>query len=304
MELKFAAVDIGTNSCRLLIADIDKNQRLIPLQRGLMQTRLGQGLSSKGSINDEALQRTRICLAKFADLIGEDEVTACRAVATSAVREANNRGTFLQTMSQYFPGPIDIVDGEQEALLTYQGVKRGLRIAQPPVVIDPGGGSTEIIMLDHEAAYIKSLPLGAVRATESHMSHGDMEKMLVEGMGNIGQLSGHPLVFVGGTATSLAAIKMEMRTYTPELIHGQVLSEREVEQLCDRLFAASLEQRKSIPGLQPERADILPQGARIISLIMSCLGAKEMIVSESDLLEGVIWDLYDTYHLSTLESLE
>ncbi len=290
--MKFAAVDIGTNSCRLLIADIDKNQQLIPLQRGLMQTRLGQGLSSNGRINDQAVKRTIVCLSQFTDLISHYEVTASRAVATSAVREANNREMFLQTMLQYFPGPIDIIDGEQEALLTYQGVKHGLNIGLCPVVIDSGGGSTEII-LDNEAVYIKSLPLGAVRATENHMSLRDMEKMLLEGMGDISKLIGHPLVFVGGTATSMAAIKMEMRTYTPELIHGQLMTIREVDQLCDRLFQTSLEQRKNIPGLQPERADILPQGARIISLLMSLLEAEEMIVSESDLLEGVIWNLYE-----------
>ncbi len=292
MNLKIAAIDIGTNSCRLLIADINKNQQLIPLQRDLMQTRLGQGLSANGSINDEAVKRTIACLSRFTDIINQHKVTALRAVATSAVREANNREIFLQTMLQYFPSPIDIIDGEQEALLTYQGVKRGLNIAQHPVVIDLGGGSTEII-LDNKAAYIKSLPLGAVRATESHMSIRDMKKILKEGMGDISKLIEHPLVFVGGTATSLAAIKMEMRTYRPELIHGQVMSIGEVNRLCDSLFQTSLEQRKRIPGLQPERADILPQGVRIISLIMSCLEAEEMIVSESDLLEGVIWNLFE-----------
>jgi len=292
--VKFAAVDIGTNSCRLLIAEIDENRRLIPIKRGLMQTRLGQGLSSDGSINDEAVKRAIVCMTQFAQLISEYEVTLMRAVATSAVREANNQEDFLQTMLQYFAGPIDIIDGEQEALLTYRGVKQGLKMVQYPVVIDPGGGSTEII-LDNEATFLKSLPLGAVRATESNMSQKDMEKILMEGMGDIGELIGHPLVFVGGTATSLAAIKLKLTTYTPELIHGQILSIKEVKLLCDRLFAASLEQRKSIPGLQPERADILPQGARIVSLIMSFLGAEEMTVSESDLLEGVIWDIYDKY---------
>ncbi len=293
--MKFAAIDIGTNSCRLLIADINQNQCLTPLKRGLIQTRLGQGLTSKGKISDDAANRAAVSLNQFADIIAQYQVTAMRAVATSAVREASNQKEFLQTMLRYFPRPIDIIDGEQEALLTYQGVKHGLKMKQCPVVVDPGGGSTEII-LDNEPAYIKSLPLGAVRATDSHMSQRDMEKILIEGMGDIDKLLGHPLVFVGGTATSLAAMKLEMRTYMPELIHGQTLTISEVQQLCDRLFAASLEQRKSIPGLQPERADILPQGARIISLIMSFLGAKEMIVSESDLLEGIIWDLYERNH--------
>lgn len=290
--MKFAAVDIGTNSCRLLIAEIDGKQQLIAIARGLIQTRLGQGLGLSGGINNGALKKTIACLDNFAGLIRQQEVTVCRAVATSAVRESDNQEMFLQTIGQYFPGRIDIIDGEQEAWLTYQGVRHGLKTAQRPVVVDPGGGSTEVI-LDNEASYIKSIPLGAVRASESQMKYQDMKKLLLEGMGDINKLRGYPLVFVGGTATSLAAIKMEMKTYTPELIHGQVLKISEVNQICERLFSSSLEQRKNIPGLQPERADIVPQGARIISIIMSLLEAPEMIVSESDLLEGVIWDLYE-----------
>ncbi len=290
--MRFAAVDIGTNSCRLLIAEIDKNGQLMVLNRGLMQTRLGQGLASNGDINDQAIIRTIKCLSQYAQLISDYKVRAWRAVATSAVREANNQEFFLNTMLQYFPGVIDIIDGEQEALLTYQGVKQGLKISKSPVVIDLGGGSTEIILKD-EAIYVKSLRLGAVRATESHMNQKDMEKILVEGMGDKGKLIGHPLVFVGGTATSLAAIKMEMTDYNPELIHGHILSIGEVSQIINRLSVTSLEQRKNIAGLQPERADIIPQGALIIYLIMTCLRAEEMIVSESDLLEGVIWNLYE-----------
>ncbi len=290
--MKFAAVDIGTNSCRLLIAEIDAHQRLIPLHRSLTQTRLGQGWHKSGSIGQEAINRSIACLDDYVRIISRCQAACCRAVATSALREAVNRDQVIQIMASHFPWPIDIIEGEQEAWLTYQGVRKGLPLSGHPVVVDPGGGSTEIILGWEEEVYIRSLPLGAVRATESGMSRENMEHILRKGMGDRGILSGHPLVFTGGTATSLVSIKLGQGDYKPELIHGQVLSIDEVRELSARL-AVGLEERKKIPGLQPERADILPQGARIIELIMSALEAAEMTVSESDLLEGVIWELYE-----------
>lgn len=290
--LKYAAVDFGTNSCRLLIAEIDNEQRLVPLHRGLNQSRLGQGLINSGKISEEAIKRTLNCIVGYTALIQKSGVLDCRAVATSAVRDAGNRDYFLETMTPYFPGAIDIIDGEEEACLTYRGVKHGLGLEPYPVVVDPGGGSTEIIFKQDDGIYIKSLPLGAVRASESNLGRQSMQKLIEDGLGDIEGLRGHPLVVVGGTATSLVAVKMALTEYKPELIHGQVLSFQEVRDLSQRLFSVDLEQRKKIPGLQPERADIIPQGSRIIELIMSLLGAREMIVSESDLLEGIIWSLY------------
>jgi exopolyphosphatase/guanosine-5'-triphosphate,3'-diphosphate pyrophosphatase len=290
--LKFAAVDFGTNSCRLLIAEILAGKGLVPLYRGLYQNRLGQGLSKSGKISEEAIKRTLKCLAEYTELIQKSEVLASRAVATSAVRDADNRDYFLETMTPYFPGAIDIIDGEEEACLTYQGVKHGLNLEQYPVVVDPGGGSTEIIFKQDNSIFIKSLPLGAVRASESQLSREAMLKLLEDGLEDIDRLRGHPLVLVGGTATSLAAMKMALIEYKPEIVHGQVLSFEEVSDLSRRLFSISLEERKKIPGLQPERADIIPQGSRIIELIMRLLSAQEMIVSESDLLDGTIWSLY------------
>jgi exopolyphosphatase/guanosine-5'-triphosphate,3'-diphosphate pyrophosphatase len=290
--LKYAAVDFGTNSCRLLIAQIDAGRRLVPLHRGLNQSRLGQGLIHSGKISEEAIKKTLNCLLEYTDLIQRARVVACRAVATSAVRDADNRDYFWETMTQHFPGVIDIIDGKEEACLTFRGVEHGLGLDLYPVVVDIGGGSTEIISKQDNEIYIKSLPLGAVRASESNLSREAMLKLLEDGLGDIKALRGHPLVMVGGTATSLAAMKMAIGEYKPELIHGQVLSFEEVSHLSQRLFSTDLEQRKKILGLQPERADILPQGSRIIELIMFILAAREMIVSESDLLEGVIWSLY------------
>lgn len=256
--MKFAAVDFGTNSCRLLIAEILAGKGLVPLYRGLYQNRLGQGLSKSGKISEEAIKRTLKCLAEYTELIQKSEVLASRAVATSAVRDADNRDYFLETMTPYFPGAIDIIDGEEEACLTYQGVKHGLNLEQYPVVVDPGGGSTEIIFKQDNSIFIKSLPLGAVRASESQLSREAMLKLLEDGLEDIDRLRGHPLVLVGGTATSLAAMKMALIEYKPEIVHGQVLSFEEVSDLSRRLFSISLEERKKIPGLQPERADIIP----------------------------------------------
>jgi len=229
--LRYAAVDIGTNSSRLLVMEIHKNGHFNPLVRRLITTRIGEGLSVTGKINMRAMKETVECLSHFREIINQYKVNASRAVATSAAREANNQNIFLEKITPYFPGPVDIISGEEEALLTYQGVTQRMKLAKSPLVIDTGGGSTEFV-LKNGTNYVRSIKLGAVRATESNMGRADMEGVLADIIKEKHKFTGHPVVFVGGTATTLAAIKLKMRIYNPEIIHGQVMSRTEINELC------------------------------------------------------------------------
>ncbi|MDD2585706.1 MAG: Ppx/GppA phosphatase family protein [Syntrophomonadaceae bacterium] len=289
--MRYAAIDIGTNSCRLLIADKDKeHNRLIPVYKDLKTTRLGEGVNARGTISVPAMQRTIDCLAGFQQCINEYQAHAWEAVATSAVRDADNRDEFIAMAANQCSLPIRILDGQEEAYLSYTGVKNGLKLEHPPLVVDLGGGSTEFILEDKEL-FLLSLPLGAVRVTEAKMPISTVAKILSPVAMQKARFNSHPLVFVGGTATTIVAIKLSLEEYRSELIHGEVLDRCEVADIYNMLERLPLTLRKRLPGLQPERADIIPAGAMVMLLIMDTLGKKEIIVSESDLLEGVIWEM-------------
>lgn len=288
--MNYAAVDLGTNSCRLLIARIDSEHRLKPVYRDIVTTRIGEGLNETGKISLPAIQRTAQALKKFQGIIDQYEATACRAVATSAAREASNQEYFSESVGPFIDVPIEIISGEDEAWLTYNGVQRGLGIDTSPLVVDPGGGSTEFILVNDNPLLL-SLKLGAVRAAEAGMGRKEIEDELQILYEHKRRLAGHPLVIVGGTATTLAAVKMQMTIYEPDRVHGYTLTRLEVNDLCRRMWISTLEERRQMAGVQPERADIIPQGALIVSSIMNILEAESMVVSESDLLEGLIWGL-------------
>lgn len=288
--MNYAAVDLGTNSCRLLIARIDSEHRLKPVYRDIVTTRIGEGLNETGKISLPAIQRTAQALKKFQGIIDQYEATACRAVATSAAREASNQEYFSESVGPFIDVPIEIISGEDEAWLTYNGVQRGLGIDTSPLVVDPGGGSTEFILVNDNPLLL-SLKLGAVRAAEAGMGRKEIEDELQILYEHKRRLAGYPLVIVGGTATTLAAVKMQMTIYEPDRVHGYTLTRLEVNDLCRRMWISTLEERRQMAGVQPERADIIPQGALIVSSIMNILEAESMVVSESDLLEGLIWGL-------------
>ncbi len=284
--MNYAAIDIGTNSCRLLIAAI-QDGRLQPVCRKLQTTRLGEGLNQSGIINPEALERTLKCIEDFKTTMQEYQVEACRAIATSAVREAENGGELLNQARKKTGIEIEIISGAEEAELSYQGVTGSLKIEHLPLVVDLGGGSTEFIIKDDQHFPI-SLPVGAVRATESNMKAIDIADALAPLAEYRDLLAPYPLVLVGGTGTSMVAIKHALPVYDPDLVHGQVLRREEIADIYDMLERMSLRLRQRLPGLQPERADIIPKGVMIVLLIMDILSRDQIIVSDSDLLEGII----------------
>lgn len=288
--MNYAAIDVGTNSCRLLIASIQKD-RLVALARKLAATRLGEGLNHSGRINPEAMERTLACLADFYNLMREHQVESYRAVATSAVREAVNRRDLLNQARERLNLNIEAISGEEEAELSYQGVMYSLQFDRLPLVVDLGGGSTEFFIKDHKN-FPLSLPIGAVRATENNMKAVDIADALAPLAEYKDLLSGHPLVLVGGTASTLVAIKHALPEYDHDFVHGQVLQREEIADIYDMLERLPLRLRQRLPGLQPERADIIPRGTMIVLLIMDILSKTQIMVSDSDLLEAMIWGMY------------
>ncbi len=289
LYMRYAAIDIGTYSCRLLIAEINKD-RLILVHQEIETTRLGQQMSAGGHIGGMAMANTCRALYNFRYRMGEYGVSSYRVIATDAVRQAVNREEFITLAEQECRCLVEVISGEEEACLSYLGVKRGLELKQAPLVVDLGGGSTEFIKENGER-FIISLPVGAVKAMK--MSTVEIAKIISPISKNKESFTNNPLVFVGGTATTLVAIKKSLETYRPDLVHGQVLTRREVADIYNMLEMMPLNLRKRLPGLQPERADIIPKGTLIVLLIMEFLGKNEIIVSESDLLEGIIWKMRD-----------
>jgi len=284
----YAAIDVGTNSCRLLIAE-PEGAGLKPFCRDIRTTRIGQGAAASGVLSPLAVERTLECLKEFKTTIDGCQAVLAGAVATSAVREAANRGDFIDRAAIECGVQVQVIDGEEEAALSYLGVKRGLRLRKPPLVADLGGGSTEFMLEDQEGIRAVSLPLGAVRATEARMEVAAIKHLLSALDGYKEKWAKRPLVFVGGTATTLAAIKLELSPYRPELVHGQALSYQEVSEIHRKLSGMTLEERQNLPGLQAERADIICAGALIIKMIMETLNCHHITVSESDILDGLIW---------------
>ncbi len=291
--MTYGAIDIGTNSCRLLIAEICGAGRLNTITRLVESTRVGEGVNHSGKMGKEAMERTIDCLQRFASLLRLNQVESWRTVATSAVREAGNRQEFLDMVLEQTKMRVDVLSGEEEANLSYLGVIRGLRLTRSQLVVDMGGGSTELVCPNIDLRL--SVPVGAVRAAEADMS-GDQVLQRLQVLGEWTEstgrgLTGHPLVFVGGTASTLVAIKKGLPEYRPELVHGEVLSRAEIADLYELLEALPLELRRRLPGLQPERADIINKGAMIMLVIMDKLAIGEITVSETDILDGIIWSL-------------
>lgn len=288
--MNYAAIDIGTNSCRLLVARIESGQLQV-LERGLKSSRLGEGTARNRVLAPAAMERTIASLRHFQAIIARHQPCRVMAAATSAVREADNRDTFLAMVREQCGLEVRILDGYEEAALSYQAVVQALRLANPPLVVDLGGGSSEFVFAPEEPKLIISLPLGAVRATEEKFDYPEMVRRLQPVQLRRSEFKGSPLVMVGGTVTTLVALEKGLTVYRPEEVHGQVLTRETIRGLYRRLNDLPLEQRRQLAGLQPERADIIPAGALIVLAILESLGFEELIVSESDLLEGMIWSL-------------
>ena len=305
---RVAAIDCGTNSIRLLIAEPAGLDGLKDLERRLEIVRLGQGVDASGEFHPDALQRTFAAVDEYAKLIKEADVPAERIhfVATSATRDVKNRETFFAGIKERLGVLPDVISGAAEARLSFIGALSRVRPeAEPVLVMDIGGGSTELITGgsngDMQGAI--SLDIGSVRVTERFLKHNpvaadDLERavryvdslLADSGMdfGSIGSWIG-----VAGTATTLAGLYLELERYDPERVHGSRIPLPAIAELLHRLAAMTVEEIRALPSMHPGRADVITGGALVESRIAARLNVDNLIVSESDILDGIALELMD-----------
>lgn len=278
--MRVAAVDLGTNTTRLLVADV-VDGRIDELHRETRITRLGEGVDARHRLLPVPIARVRNVLSDYRRTLEQLGAERVLAVATSAVRDAENGEAFLGEVEWSYGFTTQLASGEEEAQLTRRGV-------QPPagtLVLDIGGGSTELVLDDFHV----SLPMGAVRFTERWGEHRAAveeatTQLLVEHAADI-----HPRAAVGvaGTVTTLAALDLGLERYDRNRVDGHVLTRRAAQTQLHRLAALPLEERKQLPALEPERAPVIVAGACILVATLAYFGLNAITVSERDILDGI-----------------
>lgn len=287
--MRVAAIDVGSNSTRLLVADIEKN-KIIPVCTGLKTTRLGEGITG-GRLVDAAMERTITVIRAFLEQAGRAGAREIIMAATSAVRDAANREEFVHAVRSATGEQLAVLSGTEEARLSYLGVTASFGAVQNALVIDIGGGSTEFIWAGNGETRCISVRAGAVRMTEGGYGRGQVTSAIAPALGMIKQDCPGDVIGVGGTVTTLAAMAQELRRYDPNKVHGFRLRVETVDLLYRRLHGLTVAERSRLPGLQPERADIIPAGAWILSSILKGLGRESVLVSEADILYGLVLEV-------------
>jgi exopolyphosphatase/guanosine-5'-triphosphate,3'-diphosphate pyrophosphatase len=297
MAVTVGVVDIGTNSTRLLVGRVHAaGDRLEVIRTALTTTRLGENLAG-GLLLARAMARTVDCLQEYREIMAVAGVDEVVVAATAAVREARNRKHFLDLVVAATGFEVRVLSGREEAVYGYLGVVSGLgQMPKEPgepgtpgeiVVVDVGGGSTEFVWLRGGSPDFRSLPLGAVRMTEGNYTDAEIAELVGPVAEEVAGREKVRLVGVGGTVTTMAAMARKLTVYDPEQVHGFRLDREQVERMLNELASVDVEDRKRRPGLQPERADIIVAGVRIVKLIMRALKVRELTVSETDILHGL-----------------
>jgi exopolyphosphatase / guanosine-5'-triphosphate,3'-diphosphate pyrophosphatase len=296
--VRVAVADMGTNSTRLLVADVEDGE-VKELERRSTVTRLGRGVDTSRQLATEAIEDVVSAVGEYIKLYEPLEPDVVLALATSAVRDAENSGAFIAELRERFALNARILTGEEEARLTYVGAVAGRAPSDGTLVIDIGGGSTEIVVgSGREMAFHTSLQLGTVRHTERHIRNDpptapelealaeDIRKQLFAELAAADFFEIHTGIAVAGTPTSLAAIDQELDPYDPERVHGYVLSLDAIQHMYSMLSGKSLEERLKVPGLHPGRAPTIVAGVVILIQAMRAFGLQEIEVSEHDILYG------------------
>jgi exopolyphosphatase / guanosine-5'-triphosphate,3'-diphosphate pyrophosphatase len=301
-----AAVDCGTNSLRLLIAEPTKSGGLEDLERRTEIVRLGQGVDATGEFHPDALARTFTVVEQYAELIEQAGVPVDRIhfVATSASRDVSNRDAFFDGVRQRLGVTPDVITGDREAQLSFTGaLSRVQPEGEPVLVMDIGGGSTEFIIGSAvgEMSFAISLDIGSVRITERFLKSSppaadDLAAAAahVDGLlesSNVDFASVGTWIGVAGTATTLAGVYLELPEYDRERVHGSVIPSKGLAALLDRLSTMTVEEIRNLPSMHPGRADVITGGNLIASRVALRTPVPGMIVSESDILDGIALEL-------------
>lgn len=302
--MRVAAIDVGTNSTRLLVAE-EQGGGFRPLERRMTITRLGQGVDERRLLAPEALERTLAVIADYAGSCGEYGVTKLRVTGTSAVRDATNRDEFFEAVRRLTGTEAELLSGDAEARAAFLGATCDLEDRNPVLVVDIGGGSTELIFGTSRPERVVSLDIGCVRMLEKHLRSdppGEQElaalraevSSTIDGAkGDLGVARGTRLIGVAGTVTQLAALKAGAPVYDPDITHHSVLSHGDVRLLARRLASLPYSKRKRVRGLEPGRVDVIVPGAEILLCVMEAFDTPEVLVSEKDILDGLVLQLLD-----------
>jgi len=327
--VRVAAIDCGTNSLRLLIADVDPGAgRLDDLARRMEIVRLGQGVDATGRLAPEALARTFRVLEDYAGAIRRASATLVRMVATSATRDAANAGEFVAGVMNILGVAPEVLSGDEEARLSFTGATAELapaltaaagdpmpdvaeRPAEPPppyLVVDIGGGSTEFVVgaeglhAAHPVAAL-SVDVGCVRLTERHLhddpprpaqisaAAADVEAALDVVAAKVPVTGARTLIGLAGSVTTVAGIALRLPGYDPARIHHAAIPAAQVHEVTKALLGQTREQRAAIPVMHPGRVDVIGGGALVLDRIMARFGFADVVASEHDILDGIAWSL-------------
>ena len=301
-----AVVDIGTNSTRLLLADVRDGRVEDVLERRTEITRLGAGVDADGRLSDEAMGRVYSVLDEYGKLIERHGADRAVAVLTSAVRDAANGQEFADTVRERWGLEPHVLSGDEEARLTFLGAtsERDPSDREPALVIDIGGGSTEFVIgSGREMEFHVSNQAGVVRQTERHLQSDpptteecdalarDVRSILADGVPEKWRRAVGHAIAVAGTATSMASIAQELEPYDPDKVEGYVVSESKCREIRDRLASLTLEERREVRGLHPDRAPTIVAGTIILLEVLALFGLQEFEVSEHDILRGAALEL-------------
>ena len=307
--MRLAAFDVGTNSTRLLIADVAGGVIVAEHAREMVITRLGKGVDRSGRFDPAALARTLEVLAGYAEVCRRLGVERRRLVATSATRDAADRQVFLDGVRDLLGVDAEVLSGQAEAAAAYRGATAGLAGDRPTLVVDIGGGSTELIYGDGATSRaMVSLDIGCVRLFERHL-HSDpptaaevaaLRADAAAHLERVGEVldpgAAERVVGVAGTVTTVAAIALGLEAYDPRRIHRATVGAAEIAATAEKLAAMTVAERAAMPVMARGREDVIAAGALLLDLLVSKFQIEQVVASESDILDGVLLGLAEGTH--------
>lgn len=309
MSALVAAIDCGTNAIRLLVASVDAQGRLDERVREMRIVRLGEGVDVTGEFAPVALDRTMSAVDEYARIIANHHVDAVRFVATSASRDVRNREVFVAGVRDRLGVPPEVITGQEEAALSFAGAVRGLPphlVVAPTLVVDIGGGSTEFVLGATRPSVAVSVDVGCVRMTERHL-HGDpptrdevaaAESDILAAVDRafaaVPVTDVRTFVGVSGTVTTMSAMAMGLPAYDAARLHGSTMSSDDVADVTARLLAMPRHDRAALPFMHPGRVDVIGGGALVLRTIVRRGGFGTVVVSETDILDGIVYSLSAT----------
>jgi len=306
---RVAAIDCGTNSIRLLVADLDADaQTLTDVERRMEVVRLGEGVDRTGRLSAAALARTFAACEDYSDVVRASGAERVRFVATSASRDVDNRTHFVAGVRERLGVEPEVVTGDEEAALSFAGATRepGVRdLDRPFLVVDIGGGSTELVLGDGTVEASRSVDVGCVRMTERHLhtdpptpdeviaATADIGAGLALAAETVPMERARTLVGLAGSVTTVAAMALGLPAYDPERIHHARVPADDVHRATSALLAMTRAQRAALPFMHPGRVDVIGAGALVLAVVLERVPVDSLVVSEHDILDGIAWSMLE-----------